>query len=74
MKDGVHATDVGQEGIPQTLTFMSSFNQTSNIHYTEMCRDFAENKPPIIVSEKNLITVECREWNTWLACRNRRDR
>lgn len=41
MENGIYTADVGQESVSKTLTFMSSFDQTSNIHYREMCRDFA---------------------------------
>ena len=44
MEDGIYTADVGQESVSETLTFMSSFNQTSNIHDREMCRNFAGNK------------------------------
>ena len=41
MEDSIYTADVGQEGISKTLTFMSSFDQTSNIHDGKMCRHFA---------------------------------
>jgi len=41
MEDGINAANVGKESISQTLPFMGSFNQTSNIHNIKIGRNFA---------------------------------
>jgi len=35
VKDGITGTDVGEEGVTQTLACMSTFHQASNIHHIQ---------------------------------------
>lgn len=44
MKDSIAGTDVGQEGVPQTLARVRSFHQASNIYNIKEGWDFAETQ------------------------------
>ena len=53
MEDAIACTDVGQEGVSQTLTLMSTFHQASNVHNIKECWDFAATQEDGIGGAKN---------------------